>query len=1017
MRDRRSTRVVGQADSLPHRLLAPFATLALIFSGALSADQVLEQRLTTGEGISAQLRGGEGHTYIVPLRAGQFLSAVVEQKGVDVEVTVTSPAGNVVAHSDLPNADRGPEPVMAIAEATGDYKIVVRAGNATAPPGQYEVRVEAVRPPTAEDRLRIEAERLVDEAATLASKRTAEAIAAAIQKDQAAAAYFHSTANVYREALTVKAIGGLRAGSGNFRGAVEAFEAARLLFRSGGDQAGEASAGNNAGGAYDVLGNVGAAMERYKEASALYRAVGQRALEANTLNNIGKLFADMADWQQATEYYRAALGSLEGSGDVRRESTVLQNLGNAYWLIDPQRAIEYQEKALALRRSSHDRAGEAQTLGEMGGIYNSAGKFAEAIRSAEEALAIQRSLNDRPGQARTLRTLGLAHARLGHADEAATLLNESLAMARSTQDRRREGLSLLALGWAQALAGKAQPARESFAAARTIAEQLGDTDTLANSLRGMAGAERELGNLVDARRDAEASLLSVEKERSNTGGSEARSSFLSTALEGYELYIDILMLQHDAAAALETSERSHARSLLEMLSESRADIREGVDPKLIAREREITNLLNAKGTRLLPLMGRDTPQATALKQEVRALETEYQDVEAAIQKSSPRYAALTQPSPLKLKQIQEDVLDAGSLLLEYSLGEKRSYLWAVSKTGIHAWELAPRARIETAVRNVLQLVTSRADAALPAAARELSDLVVAPAAATLAGKRLIIVADGALQQIPFAMLPIPGSREPLLTAHEIVSLPSASALAVLRNEAAGRQPATKTLAVFADPVFDAGDAAPSPEATRILEHLTDRSFKIPRLPFTAIEADQILRVAGGTGNWKATGYQASRAAALNGQLSQYRYVHFATHGILDTERPSLSALVLSQVDENQKPVDGFLRVNDIYNTRLSADLVVLSACQTGLGKEVRGEGLMGLTRAFLYAGAPRVVVSLWSVNDRATADLMAALYRGMLRQGKTPSAALRAAQLELRKQKRWESPYYWAAFVQHGEWR
>jgi CHAT domain-containing protein len=269
-------------------------------------------------------------------------------------------------------------------------------------------------------------------------------------------------------------------------------------------------------------------------------------------------------------------------------------------------------------------------------------------------------------------------------------------------------------------------------------------------------------------------------------------------------------------------------------------------------------------------------------------------------------------------------------------------------------------------------------------------------------------------------------------------LPSASAMAVLRRETSGRKPAPKTLAVFADPVFDGTDARAGKtvayarptasqdaarESTRILEHLAEpsdsasASLKIPRLPYTAQEADEILGVFRGGANLKAVGFEASRAAATNGQLSDYRYLHFATHGYLDTERPSLSALVLSQVDQNNQPLDGFLRVNDIYNTRLSADLVVLSACQTGLGKEVRGEGLMGLTRAFLYAGAPRVIVSLWNVNDRATAELMTKLYRNMLRADMRPAAALRAAQLEMRKQKRWESPYYWAAFVQHGEWR
>src|SRR5262249_29455127 len=242
-------------------------------------------------------------------------------------------------------------------------------------------------------------------------------------------------------------------------------------------------------------------------------------------------------------------------------------------------------------------------------------------------------------------------------------------------------------------------------------------------------------------------------------------------------------------------------------------------------------------------------------------------------------------------------------------------------------------------------------------------------------------------------------------------------------ETIGRKPPTKLLAVFADPVFDAAGAKPSPEVSRLLEHVGEVSgdsavmWKIPRLPYTAQEADRILAVAGGSTNWKATGFQASRAAAISGRLSDYRYIHFATHGLLDTERPNLSALVLSQVDAKGQPQDGFLRVGVIYNTRLSADLVVLSACQTGLGKEVRGEGLMGLTRAFFYAGAPRVVVSLWNVNDRATAELMAAFYRGMLREGKRPAEALREAQAEMRRDKRWASPYYWAAFVQHGEWR
>jgi CHAT domain-containing protein len=768
---------------------------------------------------------------------------------------------------------------------------------------------------------------------------------------------------------------------------------------------------------------------------------------------MGKLYLDMADWQKATDLYREALPLAQAAGDARRQGLILHSLGVANWLTNPEGAIDYFQQALPIRRSAADRAGEAQTLSELAGQYNAMGRLPEAIRYAGDALALQRTLNDRRGQARALRTLGLARAKLGETAEAAKQLDEALTINRSLQDRRSESLALYAMGFTHARAGQTKLARDAYHQAAAIAEQLGDSDTLANALRGSARANRDLGDLAAARSDTERALELVEKVRSNVGGDEARSSYFSSTLETFELYIDVLMSQKDSAAALAASERSRARSLLEMLAASGRDIREGVDPELVEREREVANLLNAKGTRLLPLMGRDTPLASALKQEVRALENQQQEILQAIRKASPRYAALTQPEPLTLKQIQEQVLDADSLLLEYSLGEKRSYLWAVTRDAIHAFELPARDRIESQVSEVATLLTARsatprmesdadrlrriaqADAKLPAAARQLSDMLLAPAAAVLAGKRLVVVPDGALQRVPFAMLPLPGRAEPLVTAHEIVMLPSASALAVLRTEIAGRKPAPKLLAVFADPVFDLSDprvgAAPSAtpaaptsaDSTRLLQHIAGdngvatATLKIPRLPFTALEADQILSIGRDPSNLRAVGLQATRAAASGEQLSQYRYLHFATHGYLDTERPSLSALLLSQVDAQRQPQDGFLRVTDIYNSRLSADLVVLSACQTGLGKEVRGEGLMGLTRAFLYAGAPRVVVSLWNVNDRATADLMTTLYRAMLQKGRTPAAALREAQLSLRSHKSYQSPYFWAAFVQHGEWK
>ncbi len=435
-------------------------------------------------------------------------------------------------------------------------------------------------------------------------------------------------------------------------------------------------------------------------------------------------------------------------------------------------------------------------------------------------------------------------------------------------------------------------------------------------------------------------------------------------------------------------------------------------------------------------------------------------------------------------------------MLEYSLGEDRSFVFAVTPTSLQAFELPKRAEVERAARRVYDLLTARnhsvkgeteeqarkrwtqAEEAYPKAAEELSRMILGPVAAQLSGgpamnvaeaksggvsgrvqgRRLLVVADGALQYIPFAVLPVPeknptasgGPQQvPLMVSQEIVNLPSASVLAVLRQEAKGRKPAPKAVAVLADPVFDqqdsrlAANAKPaaayaqmaSAATTRGTEpqdstaaHLLTRSaadlglsrdgkLSLPRLLFSRQEAEAIRAVTPSGQIKEAVDFEASRTTALSAELRNYRIVHFATHGLINSEHPELSGLVFSLVDEKGQPQDGFLQLQDIYNMDLPADLVVLSACETGLGKEINGEGLIGLTRGFMYAGASRVVASLWNVSDAATASLMAEFYRAMEKDHMPPAAALRAAQIHMWRQKRWTSPYYWAAFQIQGEWK
>jgi CHAT domain-containing protein/Tfp pilus assembly protein PilF len=829
--------------------------------------------------------------------------------------------------------------------------------------------------------------------------------------------------------------------------AIESYEQSILIARQVEDRQGEAAAVSNVASVYRYLGNYEKAIESFEQGLQLARELKNRVFEANGLSNLGIVYTILNRYDRALEYYEQSLAIRREIKDRTGEGISLNNIAIVYReLGQPEKAIEYYEQALSIAREVKRRVGEGNTLTNLGNVNRDLHRYEKAIEYYEQALGIAREIKNRQGEGELLNNLGLAYNGLKRNDKAVEYSEQALAIAREVKDRSEE----------------------------------------ADALSSLARAERDRGDLTRARKIIEECLHITESLRSEIFDQQSRATYFASVRGYSQFYVDLLMRFHDVhqtggfeIEALEANERARAHGLLELLTEAGANIREGVDGALLVRERELAGQLNAKANAQVQLLSKPhtLEQANAIKEEVSQLENDYERAQDAIRKASPHYATLAQPQPLKLKEIQQQ-LDSDTMLLEYSLGEERSYLWAVSKDSLTSYELPKAEAINKNARQVYELLTARsvsqpgepalqrqkrlkqAEANLSTAAWQLSQTILAPVAAQLGNKRLIVVVDGMLQYIPFAMLPEPsvvssqlsaakndGPRttdngQPLIVKHEVVNLPSASTLAIQRAELAQRQPAPKLLAVIADPVFDRTDPRVSASAdrsseaqpqklsfndARSIEHLAEnagdksgvatRTMVIPRLPFTRQEANQLVALAPKGSSFEAIDFQASRATALDPALSQYRYVHIATHGLLDTERPGLSALVFSMVDPQGKPQNGFLRANDIYNLKLPAELVVLSACQTGLGKEIKGEGLVGLTRGFMYAGAARVVVSLWNVNDKATADLMTKFYEKILKQGQTPAAALRAAQVEMWKQKQWQSPYYWAAFTMQGEWR
>jgi len=792
------------------------------------------------------------------------------------------------------------------------------------------------------------------------------------------------------------------------------------------DELGTGPTLNSLGNAYGAMGQYERALDFYTRSQAVYAKNGNINSEAIEFNNLGWLYASLGDYEKAIEFYNRALEIFRKQGDQFRQGNTLANIAANYLDVgDYKKALEINLEALKLRIASSNIEGEAVTYNNIASCYSHLGEKQKALEYYKRSIDIHRTRNPRQF-ASSLRNIGGVYRELGENQKATECLNEALEITR----------------------------------------RIGDPSGEAGALSLLAQVERAQGKLVDAKGHIEAALASVESLRVSLKDRKLRTSFFASVSKYHEVYIDVLMQLHKQnpaggfdVAALKASENARARSLLESLMEAGTEIGQGVDPALVARERTLRQLISDKAeVQLRLLSGNHTEeQATSMSKEIDVLTTEYDQVQTQIRQSSPRYTALAQPVSLSLQEIQSHLLDQDTVLLEYALGGDRSYAFLVSSTSLKTFELPKRDDVEKASRSVYDLVTAsdrvvsnesleqrnkrldQADSDYPASAAVLSRMLLGPLASELKSKRLLIVGEGILQYVPFGALPDPSNQKvsgsdqtppPLIANHEIINLPSASVLGVLRRETKDRPRATKTIAVFADPVFGAQDSRigsiskPQPfdnseqagDVRRSAEESGLNDF--PRLRFSRQEADQIMRLVPRTNSLEALDFAANKKSATSADLKQYRIVHFATHSLINSRHPDLSGIVLSLVDQEGKPLNGFLRLYDIYNMNLSAELVVLSACQTALGKDIKGEGLVGLTRAFMYAGASRIVASLWRTEDRATAVLMNRFYESMLAgNGISPAAALRKAQLSLWQTKRWRQPRYWAAFTLQGEWK
>lgn len=1048
-------------------------------------------RLELGSVFTETVEGKEVRPYSINARAGQYLRVVIEQQGIDIEVVLVSANGETLVTVNNANGTRGMEVVSFVASHDESFRINIKPTEPKPKPGIYRISIAEQRSSVDEDVKRVNAERSVTAGEVL---RSQESYKQAIAKYQEAYQLYEEIGDTDGAALALLDIGKANYFLLDMSEAIVNYEKALRLFEASNTRLDQGVAVLYIGMAKLFLGLNTEALTYYERALDLFNNENDQRYYSFALNEIGRAYYLQGDANKALEYYTRALPIRHELNDRKGESFTLVSIGRVYSNVFGSDALahDFYQRALVLQREIGNRRLIAQTLGDIGRLSYRAGEYTSALNIYTEALRAAKD-GDPSVRAEILMYIGLVYSAWGrHREAIDQYFNEAL---RLQEDRDPIGFARTRqqIGRSYAALGEDDKALEHLNAALILWRKVLHRTAEAETRYNIALIESKKGHFAEACEQIKTALPTVESLRSGILNRALRANYFASVQNYYELYIDSLMRlarqtgdKKYEALALDMSERKRARALLDVLIESNADLRNTTPaPELLNKEAAIQQELSVQSLRQI------TGEHLTIEQgrKLESLIAQLHEVDAEIRSKNPRYAALTRPSPPSLGQVQGDLLGRDQMLLEYSLGNERSYLWAVTPTSVKSYVLPGRGEIERAVTKFMEFLTARnmsvpgeteaaeelriqrADAGYLASAASLAQtLGLNRATSESTAARLLIVADGELQYLSFAAVLVParGTHKfeakhvrpqfdyadnlvPLLVHYEIEEPQSMAVVAELKRERLERSISMpgKTIAVVADPVFSASDerccsrlrrtastaneAPISKQASLALQALkksrtdqestiVDRRGRIVRLAFAGREAAEIFKLVSPEDQLQATGFNANLALLTSGTgLSSYKIVHFATHGWLNPDYPELSGILLSMIDEQGKPRNGVLQMHRIFNLRLPAELVVISACETGIGKKIKGEGLNGLSRGFMYAGARRVIASLWKVNDGSTSELMNYFYGGLkLRDGVNftqtrPATALRTAQLKMMDQPLWRHPYYWAAFIIQGD--
>ena len=870
------------------------------------------------------------------------------------------------------------------------------------------------------------------------------------------------------EGVTLNDIGLIYLHLDEYKKSLDYYAKALDIHRKIGNLQGEGAILGNIGIVYNSLGEYQKALDYHKKALEIDRQIDDSKGEEKDLQDIGNVYSDVGNYSKSLGYYTNALKIARKIGDIQGEGDNLIHIGNCYsYLGKYEKSLDYYTKTLELYRKIGNVKGEGNALNNIGMVYSNLGDYPKALEYLTKALEIAKQFDDIQGEGNALNNIGLAYSCSGEYEKSLDYYTKALEkrntwlfkvivqgnmvdvyLAQGNIIKLKEILkdykNSSRSGEYYLIKKDYKKAKENFFDTLQSGERTRNFGTLFLSYLGLGLSEEGLKNYKEAEKYYKKAVELVEHQRDSLTPSQRKNFFdgkvgVFSRLEAYEGLVRVLHYLNRDSESFLYAESTKAR----VLSEEIARKYEGTDCKLpeelAEKERDLTNKIASIYQQMdIAYEKNNQERFKELEEELKPLKTEQEKFISKLRQNYPEYASIMYTRPLKIEEIN---LKEGEVLIEYEVTDTVTFAYLIKKGKIIKTLIIPLTGEELTTlvksyRSTFETINSYSDLAKfnPQTGKKLYELLMKDLLSEIKNEKIIIVPDEILGILPFEALitdisdnyqikegkygPCPQGLTYMGDTYNISYYQSASALSMIRtlNKGGGK----KGLFAAGDPVFSdkdlRSDEKTSPQSDFILSFqnavLNEGFIQFSRLSLTG-EIIQKLSVLFQGKIDLYTGLSANEQNIKNKDLKDYTYLLFATHGILDNDVPYIKepALVLTLV--NNKEEDGFFTMGEVMNKNMEADVAVLSACKTGLGKTLKGEGVMGMGRAFQYSGVRSVLMSLWSVESVST-NIMTEKYFEYLKEGKSNMEALKKARQYIRSQG-YEHPVFWAPFILVGD--